>query len=309
MSLNRPGPIRSGAPDSFIRRRNGEEDITYDHPILEDINFKIVDRPTKSGQRFRGITINSMDTKNISMIVARLKADEIFPRENFTETSFCVKSAMFSSLIQTIKPGCCLEMKRQKNKSNLDICGRNPNRATHETNLHIPTMDVQEEVNRLDIIDYKYIVDIDLGVMRGITRVAQNATIGAETIRFKIYEGVNERNDTKITKVSVSLDSDKDDPSMEQVFRSVTKWDRNDQNQTVITTSESMDDKSEQMYDDLKEVINQKFSTKYLHLFLKAMDRQTITLRMSPNKPLVIMYPLGDGESIGYCNFILAPTD
>jgi DNA polymerase III subunit alpha len=37
VSLNRPGPIRSGAPDSFIRRRNGDEEISYDHPILEDI--------------------------------------------------------------------------------------------------------------------------------------------------------------------------------------------------------------------------------------------------------------------------------
>jgi len=37
VALNRPGPIRSGAPDSFIARRNGEEDVSYDHPILEDI--------------------------------------------------------------------------------------------------------------------------------------------------------------------------------------------------------------------------------------------------------------------------------
>jgi DNA polymerase-3 subunit alpha len=37
VSLNRPGPRRSKAPDSFIRRRNGDEDVTYDHPILEDI--------------------------------------------------------------------------------------------------------------------------------------------------------------------------------------------------------------------------------------------------------------------------------
>lgn len=36
-ALNRPGPIRSGAPDSFIRRRRGEEAVTYDHPILEPI--------------------------------------------------------------------------------------------------------------------------------------------------------------------------------------------------------------------------------------------------------------------------------
>lgn len=37
VALNRPGPIRSGAPDSFLKRRNGEEEVTYDHPILEPI--------------------------------------------------------------------------------------------------------------------------------------------------------------------------------------------------------------------------------------------------------------------------------
>lgn len=37
LALNRPGPIRSGAPDSFIRRRAGLEEVAYDHPILEPI--------------------------------------------------------------------------------------------------------------------------------------------------------------------------------------------------------------------------------------------------------------------------------
>jgi DNA polymerase-3 subunit alpha len=37
VALNRPGPIRSGAPESFLARRRGEEPISYDHPILEDI--------------------------------------------------------------------------------------------------------------------------------------------------------------------------------------------------------------------------------------------------------------------------------
>lgn len=37
VALNRPGPIRSGAPDSFIKRRAGFEDVAYDHPFLEDI--------------------------------------------------------------------------------------------------------------------------------------------------------------------------------------------------------------------------------------------------------------------------------
>ncbi len=37
VALNRPGPIRSGAPDSFIKRRAGIEPVEYDHPFLEDI--------------------------------------------------------------------------------------------------------------------------------------------------------------------------------------------------------------------------------------------------------------------------------
>lgn len=37
VALNRPGPIRSGAPDKFIRRRAELEEVEYDHPFLEDI--------------------------------------------------------------------------------------------------------------------------------------------------------------------------------------------------------------------------------------------------------------------------------
>lgn len=36
-SLNRPGPIRGGTVEKFIRRRQGEEDIDYPHEILESI--------------------------------------------------------------------------------------------------------------------------------------------------------------------------------------------------------------------------------------------------------------------------------
>lgn len=36
-SLNRPGPINSGAPESFVLRSRGDEEIAYDDPFLEDL--------------------------------------------------------------------------------------------------------------------------------------------------------------------------------------------------------------------------------------------------------------------------------
>jgi len=37
VALNRPGPLRGGVVDRFLARRNGEEETTYPHPILETI--------------------------------------------------------------------------------------------------------------------------------------------------------------------------------------------------------------------------------------------------------------------------------
>ena len=37
VALIRPGPIQGGSVHPFIRRRNGEEEVTYDHPSLEPV--------------------------------------------------------------------------------------------------------------------------------------------------------------------------------------------------------------------------------------------------------------------------------
>lgn len=277
------------------------------HPVLENINFKVVDRTTKSGQRFRGIIVNSMDSKKVSMIVARLRADDVFP-DTFPDQDFCVSSENFSNLIKTIKKGCCLEVKREKNHNSIKIRGFNPNRKNRESCISIPTLDKAEEAPQLNMIDYKFIVDIDLQALRNLTRVAQNSSINAQNINFKISEGKTESGEYQITKVHVSTDGGPDTPTLTETFRSMTKWDRQNAEQTVITTDANSEETDIDDDARLKLVLDEKFSTKYLHLFLKSMDRQTITLRMSPDRPLVIVYSLDGGDNIGYCNFILAPT-
>ena len=36
-SINRPGVIRAGQLEHYLRRRNGDEDVSYDHPLMEPI--------------------------------------------------------------------------------------------------------------------------------------------------------------------------------------------------------------------------------------------------------------------------------
>ena len=48
-----------------------------------------------------------------------------------------------------------------------------------------------------------------------------------------------------------------------------------------------------------------QFSASYLNLFLKSMERQIITMKLSQDRPLLVHYPLGADKS--YICFVLAP--
>jgi hypothetical protein len=278
-------------------------------PVVESINFKIVDRPSKNGSRFRGITVNSMDKHKASMIVARLQADELFPAENFEEQSFCVKSLKFSNLIKTVKPKTYLELSRLKTGSEIDIRGYHPNHRNYETLMTCQTLDKDEEkVPNMQILDYRFVVDLDLHVFKSITRVAKTSEIGSEHIRFQILEQIDEKKETKYTKVCISIEDDDGHATIRHIFRSITKWEKNAGHvgHTVITTSETITDTTEIDESSLEIVLDERYRTDLIHLFIKSMDKSVVTLRLSPDKPLVIMYPLGN-ENIGYCNFIMAP--
>lgn len=273
-------------------------------PVLETIHINIVDKVTKSGKRFRGITINSMDTKKVSMIVARLTADEIF-QDGQSDQSFCVKTDLFASLIKPLKSGYCIEMFRPKNDVNIHLRGCNPTRPNYTSNIRIPTLDNSEVTHKLDMIDYNFIVDIDLHILREKINLAQNPSINSEHISFQIQEAKDEKNGTKTTKVIIALDMDDKTSGVEseEIFRSVNKWDKTSTDTAIITTSDALDTSIPEQ--NMETVLDERFSTKYLKMFLKSMDRNTIALRMSPAKPLVIQYPLDNEES--YCNFILVP--
>jgi hypothetical protein len=276
--------------------------------VLTDIDIIIIQKVNKSGQVFKGITINSIDTNKVCMVVGQVKANEVFP-ESLKETHFVVNSALFCTLLASIREGCCLEIKRRKGEANVIICA-NP-KGSDEVETSIPTLDVSVQSQRLNPIDFKFLIDINLKILKNIVRLAKNAIVDSHHVEFRIHEGKNHKKGTKITLLRLTVEGTRN-TKMTHSFRSVTKWDKDSPNQTVITTTgaEESDDKIDDDDVQMEEVFLEKYATKYLDNILKATNnmRENITLRMCPTRPLVMMFPLpGEGE-LNYAHFILAPT-
>ena len=280
------------------------------HPVLEQINFNVIERLTKKGQLFRGITINSMDPNQIAMISARLKFDTIVPQKLEVDQNFCISASSFQELIRGIDKGSSIEIKRLKSGNDVIIRGFNANVKNNESIISIPTIDYSKEKNeeiRFNTMDYKYLIDIDLNALRSLVKLAQSPQINAKNIEFKIYELVNARAGEKINKLCISYDSGPNISKMTKNFFSKTKWGR-DTKQTVITTDDYSDEQGIEDETRMELVLFEKFTTRYMFMFLKSMERQIINLYITNDKPLVIIYPLNGGEDVGRCNFILAPA-
>jgi hypothetical protein len=281
------------------------------HPVLERISFNVIERMTKSGKIFRGITINSMDPNKIAMITARLRFDTIFPEILEADQDFCISSATFPEMIKSIEKGSSMEIKRVKSGNDVIIRGFNPNVKNNESIISFPTIDNSsdnKENYKFNTMDYKYSIDIELASLRALVRIAASQPISARNIEFKIFELLNTKSGEKINKLSISYDCGPNVVSLTRNFYSKTKWDK-EQKQTVITSSDYSDEEEIEDETRMVLVLEEKFTTKYLHLFLKSMDRQIINILISNGKPLVIIYPLNGGEDIGRCNFILAPSN
>ena len=81
LAANRPGVIKAGKLDSFIDRKHGYEDVTYDHPYLEELtgeSFGILifqEQLMKMSQAVAGFTPQRAD--HLRSVVGKKKVEEL----------------------------------------------------------------------------------------------------------------------------------------------------------------------------------------------------------------------------------------
>ncbi len=91
VALIRPGPIQGGSVHPYLRRRNGEEEVTYPHPVLEDCLRKTMGVPLFQEQLMQmaidaaGFTAGEADQLRQAMGSKRSKARMARMRDRLME--------------------------------------------------------------------------------------------------------------------------------------------------------------------------------------------------------------------------------
>ena len=81
IALYRPGPLQSGMVDQFVRRKHGEEAVTYQHPALEPLlagtygTFVYQEQIMLVAQRLAGFTLNEAD--GLRKAMAKKKPEQL----------------------------------------------------------------------------------------------------------------------------------------------------------------------------------------------------------------------------------------
>ncbi len=264
--------------------------------ILNRVNFRI-NYDNKKDIYF--LCIDSIDPQHVCMIQARLTCEKVY-NLNGHET-FCVDTNILNTLLKNVPAHYSLDLVKSKKSADIFMRTYESLSNSHEIHYVLSTLVDDSETMQLSDIEYKYTIEIDLMTIRGIVKMSQ--ALRANHIEFSVREPV--QNKLGISRTIFSITS-KGDAIQEHRFNSATVSEPGNEDSTCViraaTDSTGPESCSGEKL-DIKYI--DSFSTTYMNYFLKSMERQIITMRLSQDKPLILHYPLGAERS--YICFVLAP--
>ena len=264
--------------------------------ILNRVNFRI-NYDSKKDVYF--LCIDSIDPQHVCMIQARLTCEKIFNLQG-TET-FCVDTNILNTLLKNVPAHYSLDLVKRKSSADIYMRTYESLSNSHETHYILSTLVDDSETMQLSDMSYKYTIEIDLGTLRQIVKMSQ--ALRANHIEFTVREPSEHQKGVSRTTFSIAS---RGDASQEHRFNSATVTEPGTENETCVIRAATDSTGPETVAGEQMDVkYTDAFSTQYLNYFLKSMERQIITMKLSQDKPLILHYPLGAERS--YICFVLAP--
>ena len=246
------------------------------------------------------LCIDSIDPQHVCMIQARLVCEKTQNLTEGQESSFCVDSSIINHILKNIPTHYSVDLEKHTTNADLHIHAYESLSNSHHVRYELPTLVDDSETMALNDLSYKYTVEIDLGTLRQIVKMSSQ--LRAQKLTLTVREpNVSD----KVQRTAFSISSNGDAKQTHNFYSATLADSAQSQEACVIravTDSQTVDidrlSTMRTMYED-------HFSAQYLGLFLKSMERQIITMKVSNDKPLVLYYPLGADRS--FICFVLAP--
>ena len=262
--------------------------------ILTRVNFRIT-WDDKRETHF--LCIDSIDPQHVCMIQARLVCEKT---EKLTrDVDFCVDSSILNLILKSVPAHYSLDLEKHTDSADIRLSAYETLSNSHQTIFELPTLVDDSETMQLSDMSYKYTIEIDLGTLRQIVKMSMS--LRANQLDFKVSEPTERK--TGVVRTTFTIAS-RGDASQAHNFHSATVAEGSS-SETYVIRAATDSTAPESTSDDSVVVYSDAFSAQYLNLFLKSMERQIITMKLSQDKPLIVHYPLGADRS--YICFVLAP--
>lgn len=266
--------------------------------ILTRVTFRLI-HDAKRNMHF--LCIDSIDPQHVCMIQARLICEKT---EKITEdVTFCVESSILNLILKSIPSHYSIDLEKHTSSADVHINAYETLSNSHHTNFVLPTLVDESETMKLSDMDYKYVIEIDLGMLRQIVKMSMQLRANQLDFTVRTPRG---HGTSGVQRTTFTIGSRGDAMQAHNFHSATVKEYTPTKGETYViraaTDSTAPDDSTTEEHDV---VYSDTFSAQYLNFFLKSMERQIITMKLAKDQPLIVHYPLGAEKS--YICFVLAP--
>ncbi len=266
--------------------------------ILQRINLRV---KYDERRKVHFLCIDSIDPSHICMIQARLLCEKT---HNLTEdVSFCVEEKIFNLIMKHIPNHYSVDFEKRRDSADIHVRGYETLSNSHQTHFEMRTLVDDGEIMHLNDIEYKHQIEMDLSLLRQIVKMSKS--LNSEQLEFIVKKPKNDENE-RILRTVFTIASRGDAVQSHKFYSATVAENPRDKEGPCIiraatdSTGPECEDEA-----DMAVVYSDAFANEYLSNFLKNMERQIITMKLSQDKPLIVHYPLGADKS--YICFVLAP--
>lgn len=266
--------------------------------VLINTHFQMV-----HSDHFEGVRVDTIDPNAVCMVKARFACNVwLSPRCAAEEggVRVCLRMKTLSTLFRHISANHMLNLQRRRGSSDLILRVFNRFDQSSSMEFVLKTLEQAPVDASITNIDSQYTVEMMLAQCKTMFKMGKD--IKAAHMRFEIFENENSETQTKQTYFCISGVGE--EATARYTFQSATKEETTEDGQTVYALQQQSASPSVAA---MKRVYYENFSTEFLNLFLKSMEKQTVQITLASNGPLILHYQLGADQSV--VRFILAPQE